>query len=102
MFCPNMTPEIIEAIEQYYRTEPVVAVDCYLHLIGMDKNPNLIKSLKNASSDKLEDMGRCPKCGALMLYDSYKEPHSELDDCLMETMVEKYCPNCDRKLEDYI
>lgn len=92
---PNMYPEILEAVHGYFEDHPDVEVDCLLYLTELRDNWTRTVELSNQAFNKLEDMGRCPYCGALMQYYQYQEPHPELDGYPIEKMSEPYCPNCD-------
>lgn len=102
---PNMYPEIIEAVHGYFKDHPEVEVDCLLYLSGLMYDNRQVKQLSSHATNKLEDMERCTNCGEPLQYYHYKEPHSELEGCPMEDMVEMYCPNCDMpgqiKMEDW-
>lgn len=92
---PNMYPEILEAVHDYFKDYPEVEVDCLLYLSGLMDDSKQVSKLSLAAIDALYDMGRCACCGELLQAHHYQEPHPELDGCPMEDMVEWYCPNCD-------
>lgn len=75
---PNMHPEVIEAIKEYYKDYPDIIVDCLLYL-GED--------------DELYSMGYCPNCGSELIDFHYREYHPEVD--AYENLVELACPCCD-------
>lgn len=92
---PNMYPEILEAVHGYFEDYPEVEVDCLLYLTELRDNWTRTAELSNQAVKQLEEKGRCPYCGEPMQYYRYQEPHTELDGCPMENMIEPYCPNCD-------
>ena len=95
METPNMVSEVMEAVEEYFKDNEDVFVDCLLYLKGLYSGTQMSYQLFSAVTDKLEKMKRCPKCGEKLEWYHYQEPHDELDGCPMEDMYEPYCPNCD-------
>jgi len=87
----NLLPEIIEAIHLMYEDYPSVELDCILYLKNLVYDPSLSQPIYSW----LEEHNRCEYCGEKLGFYTYKEPHSELDDCPMEELNESYCPNCD-------
>ena len=92
---PNMLPEVLEAIEEYFKNDEDVLTDCWLYLESLADDKKKVNQLVVNAENKLYDMGRCPNCGSPMQTYKYLEPHTELDGCPMEEMYEKYCPDCD-------
>lgn len=88
---PKMILEVLEAIEEYFKDDPEIAVDCLLYLSAY---------LDDADADKvriaLEQMSRCPKCGSELIAYEWDERHTELDDCPKEHFCEYLCPECDK------
>lgn len=97
MNTPNMTPEIIEAIQEHYKNDPDIAADCYLCLTNVCDNWELGTSFARAAEDTLQEMGRCTQCGSPLQYITYDEIHTELEGNPKERMTKLYCPNCDMK-----
>lgn len=96
MKVPNMYPEVIEAILDYFVDEADVAADCLLYLSKINKlDKSYLDQLSSKAYVALEDMGRCTKCGTELQIMYYKEPHPELEGCPKEEVSEIYCPNCD-------
>ena len=94
-YYPNMCPEILEAVHDYFKDYTEVEVDCLLYLSGLMDDNKQVNRLSIAAMEKLEEMGRCGICGEELKTYHYKEPHPELDGCPMEDMTELYCPYCD-------
>ena len=92
---PNMLPELLEAIHETFVDYPDVEVDCLLYLSSLRNNLSWVVELSDRASETLDKMGCCSECGEPLQAYHYKEPHTELDGCLMEDMVEVCCPNCD-------
>lgn len=92
---PNMSPEVIEAVREYFKDEEDVCVDCLLFLKELRNEDDNAKRLSHYAEGELESMERCPVCGSKIEWHHYQEPHDELDGCPMEDMYEKYCPECD-------
>lgn len=93
---PNMQPEVLEAIHEYFKDNPEIEVDCLLYL-GSLRQGGWIKSAKlgSAALKKLEDMGYCSNCGERKQVVTIREPHPELDGCPYENVTLDVCPNCD-------
>lgn len=93
---PNMESEVIEAIQEYFKTvEPEIAVDCLLYLRNLYANEKLARQLRGAADIALERMGRCAKCGEELQVGHYREWHDEVDGGAFEEMSAMYCPYCD-------
>lgn len=92
---PNMQPEILEAIHGYFNVTPEIEVDCLLYLSSLRDNWTRTAQLEEACFGRLEEMGRCPKCGERKQVVTFRESHPELDGCPYENITEEYCPNCD-------
>lgn len=75
---PNMRYEILEALEEFYKNDEEILVDC-LRALGED--------------DRVFKMGYCPNCGAKLISVSYREYHSEVD--AYEILSETVCPECE-------
>lgn len=75
---PNMRTEVLEALEEYYKDDIEILVDC-LRYLGED--------------DKVDDLGYCAVCGSKLIEYSFREYHSEVD--AYENLCELCCPNCD-------
>lgn len=87
---PSMASEVIEAIQEFFKTDEEIQVDC-LRYLGRLGNAQL-----SFTCDQIiEDMGRCPDCGEEYQYMNYREYHPETTPPSWEDMVEQYCPNCD-------
>ena len=92
---PNMLPEILEAVHETFVDYPDVEVDCLLYLSSLKDSFSRVAKLSYNAGEVLDKMSRCFKCGEPLQTYHYKEPHTELDGCPMEDMVEVCCPNCD-------
>lgn len=75
---PNMRNEVLEALEEYYKNDIEILVDCLRYL---------------KEDDKVFDLGYCTECGAKLIEYHYREYHSEVD--AYENMSDLCCPNCD-------
>ena len=75
---PNMRNEVLEALEEYYKNDIEILVDCLRYL---------------KEDDKLYDLGYCAECGAKLIVCHYREYHPEVD--AYENMSDLCCPNCD-------
>ena len=75
---PNMRYEILDALEEFYKNDEEVLVDC-------------LRALEE--DDRVFEMGYCPNCGAKLISVNYREYHSEVDD--WEELAELVCPECD-------
>lgn len=84
-----MNFEIIEAIEEYYKDDEDILVDC---LVYLSKNHN--KKLSYLAQDKLEEMDRCSECGSKLVPHTYEEHHTELFGNPIEYITELVCTNC--------
>ena len=93
---PVMGEEVIEAIHNTFVDNPDVEVDCYLFLNSLHSHPTLVYALGVRAEEQLREMNRCPKCGAPLQIQHYKEPHTEFVPTAYEEMTDIYCPNCDR------
>lgn len=80
--------EVIEAIEEYYKDDKDMLVECLVYLAH---NEN--KNLAYLAQDKLEKMDRCCECGALLEPYTYEEHHTELCGSPIEYITEMLCPN---------
>lgn len=92
---PNMQPEVLEAIHEYFKGNPEIEVDCLLYLSSLRDDWTRTAQLESASFRRLEEMGYCSKCGERKQVVTIREPHPELDGCPYENITEEYCPNCD-------
>lgn len=89
----QMHHEVIEAVVEYYKDDEELMAQClaYLHSIR-------VFSLACCAAIKLQDMGRCPRCGCKLGKCTHKEYHSEVDEPpRYEIITEEYCPECDVK-----
>lgn len=93
---PNMQPEVLEAIHEYFKDNPEIEVDCLLYLASLRDNSAIKRAKLSAACYKaLERYGYCSKCGERKQVVTIREPHPELDGCPYENITEEYCPNCD-------
>lgn len=93
---PNMTPEIMEAVCEYYKDDDDILTDCLLHFVGLNADQaHLEIGFVVSAMLKLDEMGRCNKCGEKLKTICRKEPHPELDEKPVEKLYESYCPNCE-------
>lgn len=92
---PNMSPELVEAVQEHFKDEPDIQADIFLYLSNLIKNEDMVCRLRGEAQYQLNEMGRCDKCGEPLVTGYYNEPHPELDGCPMEPMSTTYCPNCD-------
>ena len=90
-----MSYEVLDAIHLMYEDEPDVEADCYLYLSCLLSDKAKAKDLMERAQIALGEMGRCPYCGDKLECVTYKEVHTELDDCPVELIREEYCPHCD-------
>lgn len=97
---PNMSYEIIEAIEQAFGDNADLMIDCFLYLTALHENQDFCNQLKQIAEDRLDKINVCPKCGTVMQYSTWKEPHTELGINVYEEMSERYCPNCDLGIKE--
>lgn len=75
---PNMRYEILEALEEFYKNDEEVLIDCLRYL---------------EEDDEVFQRGYCPNCGTELIAISYREYHPEVD--AYETLYETVCPECD-------
>ena len=75
---PNMRNEVLEALEEYYKNDIEILVDCLRYL---------------KEDDKVDNLGYCTECGAKLTEYHYREYHPEVD--AYENMIDLCCPNCD-------
>jgi len=88
---PKMILETLEAIQEFFKDDPEIAVDCYLYLAS-----NLMDAREqDVARTAIEQMGRCPKCGLELVPYEWDERHSELDDSPKEHFCNYLCPECD-------
>lgn len=87
--------EIIEAIEEYYKDDEELLIDCLVYLSNIDMNDKEYRHLSYLAQDRLEDMEVCSCCGAKLEPYTYEEHHTELFGCPIEYITELRCPNCD-------
>lgn len=92
---PNMATEVIEAIHLMYEDYPDVEADCYLYLKSLYLSENTL-SLATKAVNALTDMNRCPTCGTLLMTDTVKERHPEVEGISTELVFFTYCPNCNK------
>ena len=93
---PNMESEVIEAIQEYFKTiEPEIVVDCLLYHACLPEREDLVRILSASARYKLENMNRCTQCGEELQVGHYREWHDEVDGGAFEEMSAMYCPNCD-------
>lgn len=88
----NMTSEIFEAIVEYYKKDEDTAANCLLYLSKRLIDAHERWSAQNA----LEQMGRCPRCGAELVEVKSKVEHPEIEGNVCEDWLEMQCPNCGR------
>lgn len=89
----NMSYEIIEAIESYYKDDEDMIADCMLWLANAP--------WKGMSPfwEWLNDNSRCDRCGSELKQRAYKEPHNEIGNGVYETLYEWYCPECEKDVD---
>lgn len=86
----NMSYEIIEAIESYYKGDEDMIAECMLWLSEAKwKGMNLFWQWLDAHC-------RCSWCGSKLKQQEYKEPHTEIGNGVYETLYEWYCPSCEK------
>lgn len=86
---PNMINEVLEAVHNTFVDYPEVEADCYVYLAHA-----LTKGGYRAE-ESLTEMNRCAVCGCELMVQTYREPHTEFNPVVYETMHEVYCPVCD-------
>lgn len=87
----NMSYEIIEAIEAYYKNDEDMIADCMLWLLYGTDRANVWQWLV--------DHDRCDVCGSKLKQRAYKEPHNEIGNGVYETLYEWYCPECEKDVD---
>lgn len=97
---PNMQGEVLEAIHLMYEDYPDVEADCYLYLESLDGSLDRQRAVSIAGMKALSEMGRCVKCGNLLVSHYTTEVHNELEGHPAEPIVEMVCPVCDLGRED--
>ena len=85
----DMSLEVIEAIEEKFKNDEEILVDCFMYLLNTVNDNKLSFKISTA----LEKMDRCPYCGTKFEVMQYREYHPEVD--AYEDMADMYCPNCD-------
>ena len=93
---PNMGNEIIEAIQEYFKNDEEIQIDCLMCLMGLEIDKKLTNKISSMSFKRLQQMQVCPICGTKLESYSHKEIHDELEDKPIEYISELYCPNCDK------
>lgn len=88
---PHMIHEVMDAIEEYYKKDEDVMVDCMLYL----KDATEMAGDSRIVERWFEEHNRCPTCGEPLAIHHYKEPHTECGVGVYEDMAIPYCPNCD-------
>lgn len=88
---PKMIYEVLEAIAEYFKDDPEIAVDCYLYLAS---NLTDAREQDNART-AIEQMHRCPKCGLELVPYEWDEVHTELEGSPKEHFCNYLCPECD-------
>lgn len=91
---PNMYPEIIEALKEYWKNDADILADCLVHLVNISDTPKMRYDIE----DELAKMGRCIKCGTKLICDEWKEYRSEVNT--YEIMRDCICPNCEEVKND--
>lgn len=86
---PNMSYEVLEAVEDKFKDDEEVLADCLVYLAHLEDKT----AIEYKAMDALQAMGRCPDCGGKYEVMYYKEYHPEVD--AYEDMADMYCPNCD-------
>ena len=95
METPIMYSEVLDAIHAYFLVDEEIEVDCLRYLASLQYNSTLACQLGAEADYKINQMGRCEKCGEKFQIAHYKEPHPEIGPGCYEDMTEPYCPNCD-------
>lgn len=75
---PNMRYEVLEALEEFYKNDIDILIDCLRYL---------------EEDDEVYNRGYCPNCGTELISISYREYHPEVD--AYETLSDIVCPMCD-------
>lgn len=94
MYVPNMTSEIIDAVDYLFADEPDIVADCLLYMRGLGDLPEMAKSLSDRARMELVRRDRCDRCGGKLQMFRYGEVHNELDEKPVEQMYVMMCPNC--------
>lgn len=89
----NMSYEIIEAIESYYKNDEDMIADC---MVWITDNKTL---LIVEADDWLYKHDRCLYCGSKLKQRAYKETHNEIGNGAYETLYEWYCPECGKDVD---
>lgn len=96
MTIPTMYPEIVDAINEYFKDDEAIKADCLLFLAHIDKiDKDVITRMGGTCFCELENMGRCVECGEELVDYQYKVTHWGIDGNPVETCSIKLCPNCE-------
>lgn len=83
----SMFSEVVDAIDEYFKDDETIAVDCMLWLREkVGDNSGVIARW-------LEDKHRCVDCGEKMVRYDVREYHPEVD--CYENLSFVKCPSCD-------
>ena len=88
----TMYSEIIEALEEHYKYDEEILIDCMLYL------QETTKADKFAQLDIFNwfvSHNICPNCGTKFVEHSWNEYHPYGDTYVTEHMTEMACPICD-------
>lgn len=96
MTIPTMYPEIIDAINEYFKDDEVIKADCLLFLAHIDKiDKDVITRMGGMAFGELEKMDRCVECGEKLVECEYKVTHWGIDGNPVEKHSITLCPNCE-------
>lgn len=96
MKIPTMYPEIIDAINEYFKNDEAIRADCLLFLAHIDKiDKDVIARMGGICFCELENMRRCVECGEKLVDYQYKVTHWGIDGNPVETCSISLCPNCE-------
>lgn len=96
----SMFYEVLDAIEDFYKTDEEIQADCILWLKQIT---NDVKTQVHCD-EWLDKHHRCPKCGTVLQTYNYRQPQPYQEGIVYEDMSEEFCPYCDgqMRLEDVV
>lgn len=96
MTIPTMYPEIVDAINEYFKNDEAIRADCLLFLAHIDEiDKEVVDRMGGACFCELENMGRCVECGEKLVDYQYKVTHWGIEGNPVEKCSITLCPNCE-------